>query len=223
MRLATLGLVLAAGILSACADADRKALEAVPAFRVADVEVQVAPNAGAAGNPAAHVREHALAIAQQQNARAPAGVPDRTVVVSVDRVHYKNAGMSLLVGSGNSMHGSVRTRDRAGRATAATAVGHADVGSHMVNGIVGAVIAATSDRVAVDAKMAPAFARKAMARAYALHGGRAVHPDGSATHDREYAPSSAHAVAYKRVATPAARPKGTYTRVQDAHGMPVSR
>ena len=135
-------------------------------MRIADVQVTVNPNVQAHSDIASKVAASGRQAAAAYNAYMPADAPQHVVKISVDRVHYKNAALSLIVGDGNNISGVV-----SGGTAPASSVRYADVSSMAINGVIGAAIAIGTNKANTDTTLARGLADTAIAKA---HGQKSV-------------------------------------------------
>lgn len=97
----------------------------------------------------------------------PAGTPV-DVAISIDQVSYKNAVMSMLVGSTNALDTTVTVTDEGGAVLATFP--HATMLDGAFNGVVGALIAVSQERADVDAKLVRNYADQIKRRIYGKPG-----------------------------------------------------
>jgi hypothetical protein len=127
---------------------------------ISKVQVSLAPNVSSE-----RFAEMVQSRATRQAARfGNAGAP-KELRILIKRHNYKNPAMSLLVGDANYAGGRVAVVDVAsGRIQ-----GEVDAGSFdnlAINGIAGAIMAATQDKQKVDERLADGFAKAALRHAY---------------------------------------------------------
>lgn len=119
----------------------------------------------------------------------PDGRPARVHIV-IDNVTYKNAMMSLLVGSTNALNTTVSVTDESGKAI--STFRHNEISDYAVNGIIGAAIAAGQDPAAVDAKLVDQYSRNIVTRIYGPPGHK---PKKAATRPVQTTPAASPAPA----------------------------
>ncbi|HEV2575417.1 MAG TPA: hypothetical protein VGU72_27025 [Beijerinckiaceae bacterium] len=93
----------------------------------------------------------------------PNGRP-ASVHITVNGVNYKNAVMSLLVGSANILGTTVSVTDRSGSVIAEFPLN--EQADYIFNGVIGAAIAATQDLADVDRKLSEEYAKSLAKRIY---------------------------------------------------------
>lgn len=183
-------LVIAALPLAACAGAPGILSQTEPAH-ISKVQVSLAPNVASQ-----RFAEALQAKTTRYAARfGRAGAPKELRIV-VERHSYKNAAMSLLVGDGNISQGRVAVIDVAsGKVQGEAKAGAVD--SLAINGIAGAIIAASQDTAKVDERLADEFAKAALRHAY---GAARAEPVLNQSEPAAIAPDPAAAPAPKRPA-----------------------
>lgn len=153
--------LLCAGFLAACAS---PIVDQTGPLSIRQVAVTTRPDVKSATPVGPAIQSAASATVVRET---PDGLPAK-LHISVDRVTYKNAMMSLLVGSANSINTTVSITDDSGKVVAQFP--HAVVADAMVNGIIGAAIAATQDPAAVDQAMTAQYASQLRDRIYGRPG-----------------------------------------------------
>jgi len=93
----------------------------------------------------------------------PNGRP-ANLLISVDSVEYKNAVASLLIGSRNAVGTTVSVADKSGAVIAQFQ--HVEAADAVINGVIGAAIAASQDPADVDRKLTDQYARSLAVRIY---------------------------------------------------------
>lgn len=161
MRVALLKLAAAAALsltLAACNTTG--VLSPTETAHISRVQVSVAPNVSTE-----RFAELVRARTTQQAARFGRAGAAKELRIVIQRHSYKNPAMSLLVGDGNFAGGRVAVVDVAsGRVQGERDVGTVD--SLVINGVVGAIIAAAQDKQKVDERLADGIARQALRSAY---------------------------------------------------------
>lgn len=114
------------------------------------------------------------------------GARPANVSISIDSLAYKNAAMSILVGSANSLSTTVTVTDASGATIASFA--HKVVRDFALNGIVGAAIAIGQDRGEVDRRLIEAYADDLRTRIYGRPGHRSKKQASPAPPQSEGAP-----------------------------------
>ena len=183
--------------LAAC-NATTGILAANEPAHISKVQVSMAPNVGSE-----RFAQALRAKTEQHAARFGTAGAAKELRIVVNRHSYKNAAMSLLVGDANYAGGRVAVVDVAsGRAQ-----GEADVSmidTLAINGIAGAIIAASQDKQQVDERLAEGLARAALRNAY---GSAAADPVLNREEPEVQAPAAAPAPAHPaQKPTPAAKP-----------------
>ncbi len=132
-------------------------------FRVTQLKVVVDPAVETNSDFASSVQKAGTKIASAYAGPMGPNLTAKTVTLTVNEIHYKNALKSLLVGDGNWVKG---VSTLSGPRPASTAVIYADAGSYAINGLLGAAIAAGGDKARIDGRLAVGVAEKAIAAAY---------------------------------------------------------
>jgi hypothetical protein len=133
----------------------------VPGVHIADVEMVGDPPKGSSGMQMEDLRQRTLAEAQ----RAPETPNPKLLRLRIVNFHRKNPGLSLIVGDGNSMQvvGEVVSLDGGPALGTFTASVH---GGYMVNGVIGAVMAANAGKSDVERKLDAEAARAILEKIY---------------------------------------------------------
>ncbi|MDD9908811.1 MAG: hypothetical protein OXR62_03880 [Ahrensia sp.] len=146
-------------ILAACANTTPP--EKLPQYSIAVTSVSVNPGVTVNSDIAAKTKKAAQTVANAYNASLPQNIPQRQLGITIENVHYKNAALSLLIGDTNRISGAAQIQGEQSKPIA-----YVDAGGAVVNGILGAAIALTSDKSKTDAKLAAGLAEAAIAAAY---------------------------------------------------------
>lgn len=148
--------------LSACASTQTGIAAASTPIYVDKVDVQLA------GTVTSTKFGEALKAKTRREATrfARAGKP-HALRISVTDVHYKNAALSLLIGDGNRASAHVQVIDPdTGKVRNEFDASTAAIGSYVINGVVGAVIAVAQKKDDVDEQLADGLASDEIGRAH---------------------------------------------------------
>lgn len=135
-------------------------VEQVGPLSVRSVSVTTKPTAQSATDIRSAVAKAITAtiVKDMPNGRAA------SVHVTINGVNYKNAVMSLLVGSANILGTSVSVTDKSGSVIAEFPLN--EQADYLYNGVIGAAIAATQDLADVDRKLTDQYAKSLAQRIY---------------------------------------------------------
>ena len=151
-------------LLGGCANAVKPS--DLPQMRISAVNATTPAGAGAQSDLSAGIAAEGRLWAALYAGALPAGLPENAVTVTVTNVHYKGAVQSLLIGDGHHATASVAVAGPDGMPLRSGTVEYSEKSSYALNGVSGVLIAATSNKVKVDERLAQGLARKAVDFAY---------------------------------------------------------